>query len=145
MKQKLIILILIALPFAFCINAKEQNCMLVHFTDGSYAFFPISQMPKVCFDEGTIVISTERYQISNIKKYTFADLSETGIEDIAESGSISSFSTDDNNIYIKLTNRAQTIKLYTISGIELPFNAKPDEEGRIVVNLSQFSMYIPIF
>ncbi|MBO5024856.1 MAG: hypothetical protein J6C86_01780 [Bacteroidaceae bacterium] len=88
--------------------------MLVHFMDGSYAFFPISQMPKVCFDEGTIVISTEHYQISNIKKYTFADSSEAGIEDIVESGSISSFSTDNNNIYIKLTNRAQTIKLYTI-------------------------------
>ena len=65
MKMKFLLVVLSVLWVVQpCLSqTDEKDCIVVYFYDDSFAVFPITDNPKITFDEGVVQILTERYQI----------------------------------------------------------------------------------
>ena len=113
----------------------EKDCIVVHFSDDSFAVFPITDNPKITFDEGVVQILTERYQIINVRKYTFDNTGNVGIKDVVDNSGLT-FSQDGN--VITLSPKGKTVKLFSTSGIELPIKAKNNGNGMLSIDLSGY-------
>ena len=113
----------------------EKDCIVVHFSDDSFAVFPITDNPKITFDEGVVQILTERYQIINVRKYTFDNTGNVGIKDVVGNSGLT-FSQDGN--VITLSPKGKTVKLFSTSGIELPIKAKNNGNGMLSIDLSGY-------
>lgn len=116
--------------------AKERDCILIHLYNGSYIAFPVHQKPLITFEGNVMSITTEHYQVSNVRKYTFIDSEDTGIENVSESNQLSNFSFDGKNITLKLKDRSLPVRAYKVSGAELPLQKSSDENGDIQIDMS---------
>lgn len=140
MKLKKLLFLWLLLPVVpLPLNAENNRCLMVHFHDGSTVAFPLSTSPKVTFDGGVLQIATERYQVSNVKKYTFADAGSTGIENVNESDNVANFSNDGRAIVIKLKDGALPVKLYTLGGVEVPLHIVSKADKVLRIDLSRLS------
>lgn len=110
-------------------NASPRDCLIVHFTDGSYVVFPLEQSPRVTFDGGVVQIADQRYQVSNVRKYTIGDSDHAGIKSIDDGENSSNYSFDDDCIVVKMASPSQNIRLHTLDGVEIPIHAQPDIHG----------------
>lgn len=98
--------------------------MLIHFTNGSKLMLPIANEPKIIFDGNVITIMTERYQLSNISKYTFEDSETVDIKN--PTSKEYSYSKNGNHVTIRLASANTKVKLFTISGLQLPVKKTDD-------------------
>lgn len=119
-----------------CMSKTDKDCLIVFFSNESYAVFPIKNTPKITFDDGVIQILTERYQIMNVRKYIFENAENVGIEETIENQNLL-FSKDGN--VITLSPKGKAIKVFTSSGIELPINSNNIRHGIQSVDLSDYA------
>ena len=113
----------------------DKDCIVVHFSDDSFAVFPFTDNPKITFDEGVVQILTERYQLMNVRKYTFDNTGNVGIEDVVNNSGLT-FSQDGN--VITLSPKGKTVQLFSTSGIELPIKAKNNGNGMLSIDMSGY-------
>ena len=113
----------------------DKDCIVVHFSDDFFAVFPITDNPKITFDEGVVQILTERYLLMNVRKYTFDNTGNVGIKDVVDNSGLA-FSQDGN--VITLLPKGKTVKLFSTSGIELPIKAKNNGNGMLSIDLSGY-------
>lgn len=98
--------------------------MLIHFTNGSKLMLPIANEPKIIFDGNVITIMTERYQLSNISKYTIEDSETVDIKNPTSKEYF--YSKNGNHVTIRLASANTKVKLFTISGLQLPVKKTDD-------------------
>ena len=103
---------------AYSAKAIPRDCMLLHFTNGSKLILPVAQEPKILFNGNVITIMTEQYLLSNISKYTFEDSETVDIKNPTNKDY--SYSKNGNQVTIKLASSNINVKLFTISGLQLP-------------------------
>ena len=103
---------------AYSAKAIPIDCMLLHFTNGSKLILPVAQEPKILFNGNVITIMTEQYLLSNISKYTFEDSETVDIKNPTNKDY--SYSKNGNQVTIKLAYSNINVKLFTISGLQLP-------------------------
>ena len=137
MKMKFLLVVLSVLWVVQpCLSqTDDKDCIVVHFSDDSFAVFPITDNPKITFDEGVVQILTERYLLMNVRKYTFDNTGNVGIEDVVDNSGLT-FSQDGN--VITLSPKGKTVKLFSTSGIELPIKAKNNGNGMLSIDLSGY-------
>lgn len=109
---------------SYSTKAIPRDCMLIHFTNGSKLMLPIANEPKIIFDGNVITIMTERYQLSNISKYTFEDSETVDIKN--PTSKEYSYSKNGNHVTIRLASANTKVKLFTISGLQLPVKKTDD-------------------
>lgn len=117
-------------------QAAPRDCLILHFADGSYAVVPLEGNPQITFDGAVMQINSERYQFSNIRKYTFADSENAGIYEAVE-GSTERISFDKDHLVVHLSNLGQTVRLHTVNGIEIPVDTKADAHGMLRIPIPQ--------
>lgn len=133
--KKLLLAVAMACIYSYSAKAIPRDCMLIHFTNGSKLMLPIANEPKILFNGNVVTIMTERYQLSNISKYTFED-SET--VDIKNSTSKEySYSKNGNNVTIRLASANTKVKLFTISGLQLP--VQKSDDNILSIDLDNYS------
>lgn len=137
MRKKKTVFLLLALLLAIPLAARERDCLLVHFASGSYVVFPLTSMPQITFDDGVMQIASDRYQVSDVRRYTFGDSENTGISDVTADSGVSSFSRDGRFIRIALKDPSQPLRLYSLSGVELVNGLKPDADGVVTIDMSR--------
>lgn len=103
---------------AYSAKAIPRDCMLLHFTNGSKLILPVAQEHKILFNGNVITIMTEQYLLSNISKYTFEDSETVDIKNPTNKDY--SYSKNGNQVTIKLASSNINVKLFTISGLQLP-------------------------
>ena len=111
------------------LSARPHDCIIVYMKDGSYAVFPIEKSPRITFEGKVVSISDERWQISNVQKYTIGDSEETGIIEMRGSKNLKGYSLKDGQVVVRLTDKTKTVRLYTLGGMEVPIKDKPDADG----------------
>lgn len=131
--MKKIILTNILLVCATFLSARPHDCIIVHMKGGSYAVFPIDKNPRIAFEGKVVSISDERWQISNVQKYTIGDSEETGIIEMGGSKNVKGYSLKDGQVVVRLMDKTKHVRLYTLSGIEIPISNKPDANGYLRV------------
>ena len=137
MRWKILLVVLSALfRIQPCLGQMEKDCIVVHFSDDSYVIFPIKENPKITFDEGVVQISTERFQLSNVKKYTLERAENVGVEGVLSDGKLS-FSRDGS--VISLSPNGKVVKLFSVSGIEIPVKIKDTGNGKVAIDLGAYS------
>ena len=117
--------------------ARKNEYIVVHMKDGSYAVFPIEKKPRITFEGQVVTISDERWQISNIKKYTIEDSETIDMVNLDKSKNINGYTINNGQIAIRLADKAQKVRLYTLGGMELPLLGKPDSNGVLRFSLPQ--------
>lgn len=127
--MKKIILTSILLTCTAFLSARPHDCIIVYMKGGNYALFPIDKSPRITFEGKVVSISDERWQISNVQKYTIGDSEETGIIEMAGSKNLKGYSLKDGQVIVRLTDKTKQVRLYTLSGIEIPIASKPDANG----------------
>lgn len=120
---------------ALYLAAKEHDCMIIHFKEGSYAIIPLNTQPKIYFSDGLITIDNESFQISGIKKYTIADSEGTGIDEILSDKGVN-YNFMNDKIYVRTAKNNPTVRLYSMEGILVPVSYDKATEGMIVIGLS---------
>lgn len=135
--MKQILFIYIILLCSLSLFAQENRCITVHMKDGSFAVFPIEKRPRITFEGQVVTISDEHWQISNVQKYTIEDSETTGIINVGQSKGVNGYAVNKEEITIRLDNKTHEVKLYTLSGIEIPSVGKPDENGVLRLSLPQ--------
>lgn len=129
----------IFLCFLFCLfsvinSSAENNTLCVQLHSGAQILFPLSDEPKIEFDEGDVFISTSQFEFQDIAKYTFVDSLNmpTAIPSV-EIEQYSKFYSD----YIVLPKgcKSSDVYLYTASGILIscPISNQGNE---LVMNIS---------
>ncbi|PWM82280.1 MAG: hypothetical protein DBY31_03970 [Succinivibrio sp.] len=109
--------------------------MLLHFTNGSKLILPVAQEPKILFNGNVITIMTEQYLLSNISKYTFEDSETVDIKNPTNKDY--SYSKNGNQVTIKLASSNINVKLFTISGLQLPVD-KTDKK-MLSIDLNKYT------
>ena len=132
--KKLLLAATMACICAYSAKAIPRDCMLLHFTNGSKLILPVAQEPKILFNGNVITIMTEQYLLSNISKYTFEDSETVDIKNPTNKDY--SYSKNGNQVTIKLASSNINVKLFTISGLQLPVNKL---DGQILsIDLSKY-------
>ena len=120
---------------AYSAKAIPRDCMLLHFTNGSKLILPVAQEPKILFNGNVITIMTEQYLLSNISKYTFEDSETVDIKNPTNKDY--SYSKNGNQVTIKLASSNINVKLFTISGLQLPMD-KTDKK-MLSIDLNKYT------
>lgn len=120
---------------AYSAKAIPRDCMLLHFTNGSKLVLPVAQEPKILFNGNVITIMTEQYLLSNISKYTFEDSETVDIKNPTNKDY--SYSKNGNQVTIKLASSNINVKLFTISGLQLPVD-KTDKK-MLSIDLNKYT------
>lgn len=133
--KKLLLAATIACICAYSAKAIPRDCMLLHFTNGSKLILPVAQEPKILFNGNVITIMTEQYLLSNISKYTFEDSETVDIKNPTNKDY--SYSKNGNQVTIKLASSNINVKLFTISGLQLPVD-KTDKK-MLSIDLNKYT------
>ena len=133
--MKKILFICIMMACALGLSARPNDCMIVHMKDGSYAVFLMEKSPRITFEGQVVTVSDEHWQISNVRKYTIGDSETTGIMNVGKSKGINGYSVNEGQITVRLADKAQKVRLYTLSGMELPLGGKTDANGVLRLSL----------
>ena len=133
--KKLLLAATMACICAYSAKAIPRDCMLLHFTNGSKLILPVAQEPKILFNGNVITIMTEQYLLSNISKYTFEDSETVDIKNPTNKDH--SYSKNGNQVTIKLASSNINVKLFTISGLQLPVD-KTDKK-MLSIDLNKYT------
>lgn len=132
--KNLLLAVIMGCICSYSAKAITRDCMLLHFINGSKLLLPVAQEPKILFNGNVITIQTEQYQLSNISKYTFEDSETVDIKN--PTSKKYSYSQNDNHVTVKLASSDMNVKLFTISGLQLPVNKL---DGQILsIDLSKY-------
>ncbi len=137
MKSRLLILFL-SLSLTLVLSAKERDCLLLHFTDGSRAVFLLEDNPKVMFEDGLVYIGTEHYRFGNIRKYTLADSENigSGIEIVESAGK--NVRIENGVLYLTQGKAESDVRIYSADGKEMPLTSVNKDGGVLTVDLSAY-------
>lgn len=133
--KKLLLAATMACICAYSAKAIPRDCMLLHFTNGSKLILPVAQEPKILFNGNVITIMTEQYLLSNISKYTFEDSETVDIKNPTNKDY--SYSKNGNQVTIKLASSNINVKLFTISGLQLPVDKT--EKKMLSIDLNKYT------
>lgn len=142
MKRKAIALLMLLGGGMTTATAAEHDCLTVHLASGGKVFFPLAEEPVITFDGGVVTIATGRYQISEVRKYTFDDFA-TDIGNVEDDGTtVDGYSPDGRFFSIRLKDASVPVRLRTTGGIEVPLGLKPDGNGVIRIDMSRLGQEI---
>lgn len=139
LKTKIIATLALLGSVAYMASATESNCLLVHLSSGDIVVFPLSETPKITFDSGVVTIATERYHVSDVRKYTFGNFATDITEVTGDAAAAGEYSPDGRFFCVRLKDTSVQVRLYTAGGVEVPISLKPDAEGVIHVDMNRLN------
>ena len=130
------ILTIVLLVIGLSAYSAPRDCIILHFIDGSYVVVPLDGNPKITFDGNVVQIDSERYQFTNVRKYTIADSENSGNKETLE-GNSERVSFDKDQMVVRLNSPSQTVRLHSAVGVEIPIDTKPDVNGILRIPIPQ--------
>lgn len=116
-------------------HAAENNFLVVHLHSGTRLTFSVEEKPQITFEGSILCINTERYQISDVRKYTFDGNEEADIQEIE--GSKNSFKfLDGERISVSVKDPSAIVRIYSSKGIEYPVKRENNANGNVVINMT---------
>lgn len=127
-------LLLCCLPVSMF--AEQRKYLNIHLKSGSNVYFLLAENPKITINKGILTVSTERFQLSNISKYTLdvnaADISSPeGVDKL-------SYSLEGKVAYIATSKADEAVNLYSLDGKELPINIIYRDKSGLAIDLLRF-------
>lgn len=139
--KTLLIILAVLLSVNSRATAEESDCLVVMLKNGTTLTVPINEMPKITFDGTVMNIATERLQINNVSKYTFASSSGTDIGEV-ESMRNAGVTMDGEKVYIRIPKPETDVRCYTVDGKELDVRKRSSGLNVISINLSEIHQQV---
>lgn len=139
--KTLLIILAVLLSVNSRATAEESDCLVVMLKNGATLTVPINEMPKITFDGTVMNIATERLQINNVSKYTFASSSGTDIGSV-ESMRNAGVTMDGEKAYIRLPKPETDVRCYTVDGKELDVRKRNAGVNVMSINLSEIDQQV---
>lgn len=123
MKQnRLIILFLCSIIPCFLYAENEEQSLVILMKSGTRISIPITEQPKIVFEENVITVGGISYQLENVQKWLVGDPETVGIEDI---------------VTVTPHEKGAQAKVFNAAGVEMPAEIKTDQQGRLQCNLKK--------
>jgi len=132
--RRLVLILNLLMISMMSLAQESQDCIIIHMKSGNKVLVKIEEYPKFVFENQTISFNTEKYQISNVSKYTFGNYKEEIDTKIKSPSAISA--TKDGFVYIKAANPKSEVNVYSINGIILDVDTKIHDGNLLEVNLN---------
>lgn len=134
MKYNLIFIVCFILTIR--VHATEANNLILYLNSGTTISFPVDEKPQITFEGNVLCINTERYQITDVRKYTFSKNEEVGIEAVeVDKKGVALTRLDGEKIAVSVKDTNGAVCVYSSNGIEQKVGKAVDADGRIVLNL----------
>ncbi|MBQ9667056.1 MAG: hypothetical protein IJV33_11400 [Bacteroidaceae bacterium] len=118
------------------IYASATNHLTLYLNSGTTLSFPVEEKPQITFEGNVLCINTERYQITDVRKYTFSKNEEVGIEAVeVDKKGVALTRLDGEKIAVSVKDADAAVCVYSSNGIEQNVGKAVDADGRIVLNL----------
>ncbi|MBO5866318.1 MAG: T9SS type A sorting domain-containing protein [Bacteroidaceae bacterium] len=140
--------ILLILAVIFSLPTFADHHLVIEINDSKQHSYSLSDKPVITFDNDRLFIKTDKieidYPISNIVKYYFIELDETGVEDIKNDvDNINFIYTNPDFLCVEGINGDADINIYDISGRVCAVNStKSDNCMKIELNTLKKGVYI---
>ena len=118
------------------IFAEQRKYLNIHLKSGSNVYFLLTENPKITISKGILTVSTERFQLSNISKYTL-DVNAADISS-PEGAAKLSYSLEGKVAYIATSKADEAVSLYSLDGKELPTHIIHRDNSGLAVDLSRY-------
>lgn len=117
--------------------AAENNSLVVYLNSGATLLFPVAEKPQLTFEGSILCINTNRYQISDVKKYTFSKNEATGLQEIEGGENKLDFNfLEGEKISIRVKDPSVVVRIYSSNGIEHAVKRESGTNGSIVVDMA---------
>lgn len=100
-------------------ETREQSLLLL-LKSGTKICIPITEQPKIVFEENVITVGGVSYQLDNVQKWMVGDPESVGIEDI---------------VTVTPHEKGAKAKVFNAAGVEMPIEIKTDQQGRLQCDL----------
>ena len=118
-------------------HASDSNYLVIHLSSGTRLTLPVEDRPQITFDGSVLCISTERFLLSDVLKYTFSENDAVGIEAIdADKSGVSLKRLDGEKIAVRVKDASAMVRVYSASGVEQPIRRTASEEGAVTLDLT---------
>ena len=116
--------------------AEQRKYLNIHLKSGSNVYFLLTENPKITIDKGILTVSTERFQLSNISKYTL-DVNATDIV-LPEGMEKMTYSLEGKVAYVATSKANEEVTLYSLDGKELPTHILSKDRSGLTIDLSKY-------
>ncbi|MDE5999928.1 MAG: hypothetical protein K2H04_07670 [Bacteroidaceae bacterium] len=131
------LLFILITAWASLTHASDTNYLVIHLSSGTRLTLPVEDRPQITFDGSVLCISTERFLLSDILKYTFSENDAVGIETIdADKPGVSLKRLDGEKIAVGVKDASAMVRVYSASGVEQPIRRTASEEGAVTLDLT---------
>lgn len=116
--------------------AEQRKYLNIHLKSGSNVYFLLTENPKITINKGILTVSTERFQLSNISKYTL-DVDANEIASPGHSGK-STYTLEEKVAYVATSKADEEVTLYSLDGKMLPTHILYRDSNGLAVDLSRY-------
>ena len=118
-------------------HAAENNSLVIYLNSGARIVFPVEEKPQLTFEGSILCINTERYQISDVKKYTFSKNEAAGIQEVEGGNSNLNFNfLEGEKIAISVKTPSVVIRIYSSNGTEYAVKRENDTNDNVVIDMA---------
>jgi hypothetical protein len=118
-------------------HATPINHLTLYLSSGTTLSFPVEEKPQITFEGNVLCISTERFQITNVKKYTFSENEALAIETVeAEKGDLALTKLEGEKIAVSVKDASAVVRVYSSKGVEQSVHKAVGTDGRVILDLT---------
>lgn len=131
------LLFILFTTWASLTHARDTNHLVIHLSSGTRLTLPVEDRPQITFDGNVLCVSTERFQFSDVRKYTFSENEAVGIEAIdADKTGVSLKRLDGEQIAVSVNDASAMVRVYSASGVEQPIRHTASKDGAVILDLT---------
>lgn len=117
--------------------AMETNNLILYLNSGTTLSFPVDEKPQITFEGNVLCINTERYQITDVKKYTFSKNEAVGIETVeAGKDGVAMTRLDGEKIALRAKDASAVVHIYSSKGVEQNVHRTIGTDGQVILDLT---------
>lgn len=123
--------------FSLATQAIETNHLTIYLHSGAQLSIPVEEKPQITFEGNVLCINTERFQITDVKKYTFSENEAVGIETIeAGKDGMAVKQLEGEKIAVNVKDTKAVVRVYSTNGVERNVRQSLGPDGQVILDLT---------
>lgn len=132
--MKKLLFIIFSLP---TLLSHATNHLTIYLHSGAQISIPVEEKPQITFEGNVLCINTERFQITDVKKYTFSENEAVGIETIeAGKDGMAVKQLEGEKIAVNVKDTKAVVRVYSTNGVERNVRQSLGPDGQVILDLT---------
>ena len=119
------------------VHTAPTNHLTLYLSSGTTLSFPVEDKPQITFEGNVLCISTERFQITNVRKYTFSENEALAIETVeANKEGVELTKLEGEKIAVSVKDASAVVRVYSSKGVEQNIHKAVGTDGQVILDLT---------